>query len=81
MRQLGQMREAWDADNFELISDFIDAGDRVAVRFIWRGAGYGPESNIEGTGVYTVRKGRIFAPSVCTIARCFAITALFCDSS
>ncbi len=26
MRQLGQMRETWDADNFELISDFIDAG-------------------------------------------------------
>ena len=26
MRQLGQMRETWDADTFELISDFIDAG-------------------------------------------------------
>jgi hypothetical protein len=30
------------------------------VRFIWRGAGYGPEANIEATGVYTVRKGKIF---------------------
>ena len=60
IRQLEQQRETWDADSFELISDFIDVGDRVAVRFIWRGAGYGPESNIEATGVYTVRKRRIF---------------------
>ena len=60
MRQLEQQRETWDADSFELISDFIDVGDRVAVRFIWHGAGYGPESNIEATGIYTVRKGRIF---------------------
>ena len=59
MRQLEQLRETWDTDSFELISDFIDVGDRVAVRFIWRTAGRGPESNIELTGVYTVRKGRI----------------------
>jgi ketosteroid isomerase-like protein len=58
MRQLEQMRETWDTDNFELISDFFDVGDRVAVRFIWRGVGHGPESNIEATGVYTMRKGR-----------------------
>jgi ketosteroid isomerase-like protein len=60
MRQYEQQRETWDTDSFELISDFIDVGDRVAVRFIWRGVGHGPESNIEGTGVYTVRKDRIF---------------------
>jgi ketosteroid isomerase-like protein len=59
MRQFEQMRETWDADALELISDFIDAADRVAVRFIWRGAGRGPEFNMEITGVYTVRKGRI----------------------
>jgi hypothetical protein len=29
------------------------------MRFIWSGVGYGPQSNIEVTGVYTVRKGRI----------------------
>jgi hypothetical protein len=43
----------------EPVSDFIDAADRVVVRFIWRGAGYGPEANLELTGVYTVRKRRI----------------------
>jgi|SRR4051812_36187557 len=61
MRQLEQMRETWDADTLEPISDLIDAADRVVVRIIWRGVGHGPESNIELTGVYTVRKGRISA--------------------
>ena len=31
------------------------------MRYIWRGAGYGPEANVEATGVYTVRRGRILA--------------------
>ena len=61
MRQLEQLRETWDTDSFELISDFIDVGDRVAVRFIWSGAGQGPGLNLELTPVYTVRKGRIVA--------------------
>ena len=30
------------------------------MRFIWRGAGHGPEVNLEATGVFTVRKGRVF---------------------
>ncbi len=59
MRQWHQTRETWDADTVEPISDFIDAGDRVVVRQIWRGVGQGPESNIETTNVLTVRKGRI----------------------
>lgn len=59
MRQWEQLRETWDADALELISDFFHAGDRVAVRHIWRTAGHGPESNIELTSVYTVRKGRV----------------------
>src|SRR2546423_13407570 len=59
--QVEQLRVTWDSDSFELISDFIDIGDRVAVRLIWEGAAHGPESNIELTGVYTVRKGRVVA--------------------
>ncbi len=59
MRQFEQSRETWDADAVELISDFIDVGDRVAVRMIWRGAGHGPEANIEFTNVVTERQGRI----------------------
>jgi ketosteroid isomerase-like protein len=61
MREFEQLRETFDADAFELISDFIDVGDRVAVRFIWLGAGQGPESKVEVTGVYTVRNGRTLA--------------------
>jgi hypothetical protein len=59
MRQWEQLRDTWDADASEPISDFIDVGDRVAVRFIWRGAGHGPESNIELTSITTVRKRRV----------------------
>ena len=61
MRQVSQMRETWDTDTFELISDFIDVGDRVAVRFLWHGAGHGPELNLEATSVSTVRNGRVIA--------------------
>jgi hypothetical protein len=60
-RQVKQLRETWDSDSFELVSEFIDVGDRVAVRFIWEGAGYGPESKIEATGLDTVRNGMIVA--------------------
>jgi ketosteroid isomerase-like protein len=60
MRQLEQLRETWDADTLDPIDDFIDAADRVVVRLIWSGVGHGPELNMELTGVYTVRNGRIF---------------------
>src|SRR5436853_2310894 len=60
MREFEQLREAWDADTIEPISDYIDAGDRVVVRVVWRVIGRGPESNLEFTIVYTIRKGRIF---------------------
>jgi ketosteroid isomerase-like protein len=59
MRQLQRMGETWDAAALVAISDFIDAADRVVVRFIWRATGRGPESNMEVSGVYTVRNGRI----------------------
>ena len=60
MRFHEQLRDTWDADTLVPISDFIDAGDRVAVRYIWRGAGHGPDLNMELTLVFTMRKGRIF---------------------
>ena len=60
MRQFEQMRATWDADALELTSDFVDAGDRVAVRFVWHGLGQGPEANVEITYLATVRKRRIF---------------------
>ena len=59
MRQFEQLNDTWDADAAEPIGDFIDVADRVAVRFIWRGAGRGPESNMELTAVFAVRKGKI----------------------
>jgi hypothetical protein len=61
MREFEQQRDAWDANAVVPISDFIDTGDRVAVRYIWRGAGHGPDLGIEATGVFTLRKGRIVA--------------------
>ena len=59
MREWHQTRETWDADTLEVVSDFIDAADRVVVRHVWHGTGQGPESNIETTQVTTVRKGLI----------------------
>ena len=59
LRQWEQMRGTWDADALEPSSDFIDAADRVVVRHVWRGAGHGPDANIELTTVYTVRKGAV----------------------
>ena len=60
MQQWERQRDAWDIDTVEPISDFVTGGDRVVVRFVWRTAGHGPNVDMEITGVYTVRKGRIF---------------------
>jgi ketosteroid isomerase-like protein len=60
MRFFKRLRETWDFDAIEPITDFIDAADRVVVRFVWRGAGQGPELNMGLTSAWTVRKGRIF---------------------
>ncbi len=60
MRQFELLREAWDTDRIEHITDFIDAGDRVVVRVAWHVVGRGPETTLEFTIVYTMRKGRIF---------------------
>jgi ketosteroid isomerase-like protein len=59
MRQWEQMRETWDADVLEPIGEYITVGERVLVRFIWRGLGRGPESRMEMTYAGTVCDGRI----------------------
>ena len=59
MREFELIREAWDADSIEPISDLIDADNRVVVRLSWRGAGHGPDANIEMTYVATLREGKI----------------------
>jgi ketosteroid isomerase-like protein len=59
MRQFERLRTAWDEDWTEPIGDFIDAGDRALVRFLWHTAGEGPRSDTEFTHVASVRDGRI----------------------
>jgi ketosteroid isomerase-like protein len=59
MREWEHIREAWNADVVQPITDFIEAGDRVAVRHTWHVAGQGPEVNMEVTNVLMVRKGKI----------------------
>ena len=64
LRWIEQVRDTFDTDAFEPISDFIDVGDRVAVRYVWRAEGRGPESNFGSTHVFTVRKGKIVGVEV-----------------
>ena len=59
MRQFERLRTAWEADWVEPTGDFIDAGDRAFVRFIWHTAGQVPGSDMAFTHVATVRDGRI----------------------
>jgi ketosteroid isomerase-like protein len=60
MREWEHIREAWNADAVEPISDFIHVGTKVAVRHTWRvTAGHGPEVNMEVTNVLTVRNGKV----------------------
>jgi ketosteroid isomerase-like protein len=59
MRFFEQLRDTWDVATVVPVSDFIDSGDRVAVRYVWRGTGHGPEMNMELTLVFTMRKGKI----------------------
>jgi ketosteroid isomerase-like protein len=57
VRQWEQQREAFDSDTLEPI-DFIDVGDRVVVRQIWRAVGRGPDLNMEVSTVTTLRNGK-----------------------
>lgn len=61
MRQFEQMRETWDVDAIDLITEVVAAADQTVVRARWRGRGHGPDSNIEGTNVMTLRDGKICA--------------------
>jgi ketosteroid isomerase-like protein len=59
MRQFEQLRDTWHGDALEPVGDFIHAGDRVAVRQVWRVGGQGPPADMEMTNAMTIRKGRI----------------------
>ena len=60
VRQIMGLRETWDSSAAEPIADFVDAGNRVVARFIWRGAGHGPDFALENSALYTMRDGLIF---------------------
>jgi ketosteroid isomerase-like protein len=59
--QWERMRDSWDDDEVEMLVDYIDASDRVAVRMVWRERGHGPgaEAEAEATGIFTIRNGKI----------------------
>jgi ketosteroid isomerase-like protein len=61
LRQARQLRDTSDGDIMEPITDFLHTGDRVAVRFVWRGQGHGPSLNVEMTCLHTVRDGKVVA--------------------
>jgi ketosteroid isomerase-like protein len=59
MRQWEQQRDTFDADALQPIGDFIAVADHVLARLIWRGAGRGPQADLEMTSIWTVRRGQI----------------------
>jgi ketosteroid isomerase-like protein len=59
MRQFEYLRDTWDADALDAL-DFVDAGDRVVVSYVWRVTGRGPKVELPAALVYTMRKGQIF---------------------
>ena len=61
VRFFKQVRDAWDADLIEPISDFVDAGDRVVVRFAWSARGRGPAAVMEISAVLMMRDGKMLS--------------------
>jgi ketosteroid isomerase-like protein len=57
--QWERMRELWNDDEVEMLADYIDAADRVAVRMIWRARSQSPDAESEATGIFTIRNGKI----------------------
>jgi hypothetical protein len=37
----------------------VDGGDRIAARYVWRGEGRGPNTEMEFTFVFTLRNGKV----------------------
>ena len=60
MRQFRELKATFELEALEITS-ISDAGDRVVVRWIWRGSGRGPELQQEMASIYTVRDGKILA--------------------
>ena len=60
MREWEHTRAAFDADTLEVVGDYLDVADHVVMRLTWHGAGRGPEYDLKVTGVYSVRKGKVF---------------------
>ena len=58
MQQLRRVREAFDSDSVEFLSDLVAVSDRVVVRTGWHGSGRGPQVDMQWTNVCTVRDGR-----------------------
>ena len=59
MRQFERLRETWDSDSVETVGDYVELGDQVLVRIVWKTVGHGPASPVEFTQRSTVRDGRI----------------------
>jgi ketosteroid isomerase-like protein len=59
MREFEHAREDWDDDALEPIGEFIDAGDRVVARYVWSATGRGPDTEMELTSVWTLRRQKI----------------------
>jgi ketosteroid isomerase-like protein len=57
--QWERMRDSWDDDEVEMLAEYADAADRVAVRMIWRERSDDPGPEAEATGVFTIRDGKI----------------------
>jgi len=57
--QWERMRDSWNDDEIEMLADYIDAADRVAVRMVWREKGHSPGAEAEATGIFTIRDGKI----------------------
>ena len=60
MRQFEQVRDIWESDTVDPITDYVDIADHVVVRWAWHTTGgHGPEAGIELTSVYTVRRRKV----------------------